>query len=90
MRESIIEKYLVTQCKAKGWLCYKFSSPGHRGVPDRIILQPDGVVRFVELKAPGKKPIGLQLRTHERFAKFGSPVDVIDSKEGVDAWVGAI
>ena len=34
-----------------GGLCYKFVSPGNRGVPDRLVITPDGCVFFVELKS---------------------------------------
>ncbi len=41
--ENDIEKYLVRQIKRIGALCYKFTSPGTRGVPDRIILYQGNV-----------------------------------------------
>ena len=42
MRESEIERRLVQQVRKHGGLCYKFTSPGNPGVPDRIIITPDG------------------------------------------------
>ena len=88
MREKIIEEYLGKKVKdvLKG-IAYKFTSPGRWSVPDRICLLPGGVVKFVELKAPGKKPTEGQLREHKRLRALGFQVDVIDSKEGVDEWV---
>lgn len=50
MKESVIESRLVREVRKRGGLCYKFVSPGNNGVPDRIILTPDGRVYFVELK----------------------------------------
>jgi len=50
MRESQIETRLVQGVKAKGGMCLKFTSPGMPGVPDRIVITPDGRVYFVELK----------------------------------------
>jgi hypothetical protein len=50
MRESQIEARLVQGVKARGGLCLKFTSPGTSGVPDRIVITPDGRVCFVELK----------------------------------------
>lgn len=50
MKESVIESRLVREVRKRGGLCYKFVSPGNNGVPDRIILTPDGRVYFAELK----------------------------------------
>ena len=61
MKESDLERQVVTHCKKVGALTYKFTSPSHRGVPDRIVIGSRAVL-FLELKAPGKKPTALQLR----------------------------
>ena len=53
MREKTIEQKLVQAVKAKGGIAPKFVSPGFSGVPDRLILLPDGKCGFVEVKAPG-------------------------------------
>ena len=50
MRESQIEARLGQGVKAKGGLCFKFTSPGTPGVPDRIVITPAGRICFVELK----------------------------------------
>lgn len=60
MREKTIEQKLVQAVKAKGGIAPKFVSPGFSGVPDRLILLPDGKCGFVEVKAPGEKPRPLQ------------------------------
>lgn len=88
MRESVIEKYLVAEVKKRGGIAYKFTSPGRRSVPDRLVLWPEGVAEFVELKAPGCKPTPLQAREHEKLRALGFAVTVIDSKAGVDAFLG--
>ena len=56
MRESQVEKHLAKRVAALGGLCWKFVSPNLRGVPDRIVVMPEGRVFFVELKAPGELP----------------------------------
>lgn len=84
MRERDIEAYLVTRCRRVGALCYKWTSPGHAGVPDRICVLPSGQVVFVELKAPGKKPTHAQLREHARLREYKQKVVVIDSIESVE------
>ncbi|MBD2797204.1 VRR-NUC domain-containing protein [Xenorhabdus sp. 18] len=80
IREDVIEKNLVSEIKKIGGIAYKFVSPGRRGVPDRIVVLPDGRVVFVECKAPGEKPRPDQLREHERLRALGQTVVVLDSK----------
>lgn len=84
MRERDIERYLVERCKALGALCYKWTSPGHAGVPDRIVVFPTGQVVFVELKAPGQKPRPAQLREIERLRENKQMVVVADCIEDVE------
>lgn len=38
MREKIIEEKLTKAVRQKGGVCWKFTSPGTAGVPDRIVL----------------------------------------------------
>lgn len=83
MRERDIERALVRRIKELGGLCEKFTSPGRRSVPDRLVTLPNNRIIFVELKAPGKKPTELQKRDHERRKALGCEVRVIDSIEGV-------
>ncbi|EIA5146033.1 VRR-NUC domain-containing protein [Salmonella enterica] len=84
-RENLIEKHLVAEVKKAGGMAYKFISPGHRSVPDRIVLLPGGRIVFVECKAPGKAPRADQVREHERLRALGFTVVVLDSKnlEGI-------
>jgi hypothetical protein len=84
LRERDIEAYLVERVKARGGVAYKFVSPGRRGVPDRLVMLPGGVLLFVELKAPGKKAEAHQLREHKRLRDMGQKVVVVDSLESVD------
>lgn len=86
MLEKDIEKALVKRVKALGGLCEKFTSPNRRAVPDRIVTLQDGVVIFVELKAPGKKPSELQARDHAKRRALGCDVRVIDSLETTNAF----
>lgn len=88
MLESKIEKALVARVKALGGKCEKFTSPGRRAVPDRIVLLPGGRVVFVELKAPNKKPTALQLLDHVERRALGFDVRVIDSLEAANAFTG--
>lgn len=95
MRESEIEKYLVTKVKALGGEVRKVKWIGRRGAPDRLVMFPVtnqkfiggmwGTTLWVELKATGKIPEPHQLREHVRMRRVGQRVVVIDSIEGVDA-----
>ncbi len=83
-REKDIERYLARCVKALGGIAYKFTSPGHAGVPDRLVCLPGGRAWFVELKAPGRQPRPAQWVQIERLRALGFPVFVIDSREGVN------
>ena len=84
-KENDIEAYFVRQCKRRGWPAEKFTSPGRRSVPDRLVSKPGGVVFFCEAKAPGKKPTAKQQADHEKRRSLGFRVYVADTKEAVDA-----
>lgn len=79
MLESKIEAALVRKVKALGGMAEKFTSPGKRSVPDRLITLPGPIMIFVELKAPGKVPTEKQQRDHQRRRAYGCDVRVIDS-----------
>lgn len=84
MLEKDLEKYFVNQVKNAGGLVYKFVSPGHSGVPDRLIIMPSGRAFFAELKAPGGKLRPLQDKEISRLVHHGINVYLLDSKEQVD------
>lgn len=81
--ESRIERMLTSQVKKLGGMAVKFVSSGLDGVPDRIVLLPDGKMAFVELKAPGKKLRALQEKRKRQLEALGFPVYVIDRLEQI-------
>lgn len=83
MREKQIENKLATEAKKLGGIALKFVSPSFDGMPDRLVLIPDGHIAFVELKAPGKKPRPLQLSRHRLLRSLGFRVYVIDSVDQI-------
>jgi hypothetical protein len=78
MNEKEIERKLVVTIKSAGGIAPKFVSPGFAGMPDRLLLLPDGHMAFAELKAPGQRPRPLQLSRHRLLRKLGYKVYVID------------
>ena len=86
MLERDIERALVRRVTALGGTCEKFTSPGRRSVPDRLITMPGGRIIFVELKSPGKKPTEQQGRDHTKRRALGCDVRVIDTMEGANAF----
>lgn len=83
MREKQIEHNLVMAVKAAGGICPKLVSPGTDGMPDRMILLPQGRIGFVEVKAPGKKPRPLQERRHKQLRELGFRVFILDGPEQI-------
>lgn len=78
MREKDIEKKLTQAVKRMGGISPKFVSPGFDGMPDRIVLLPDGRMAFVEVKTPGEKPRPLQTARHLLLRRLGFRVYVLD------------
>jgi hypothetical protein len=70
--EAKIEAKVVAYCRERGLYCRKFSSPAHRGVPDRIILG-HGKVLFLELKSEGNEPTALQYHELKLIREHGIP-----------------
>ncbi len=87
LKEKDIEKYLKDEIKKVGGIAYKFVSPGNAGVPDRLVLFPDGLMFFIELKAPGKKTRKIQDVQIDRIRRLGFKVEILDSKNKVDYFV---
>ena len=84
MREKTVEQHLVSAVKARGGICPKFVSPGFDGMPDRLVLLPEGRMAFAEIKAPGKKPRALQTARHKLLRRLGFSVYVIDRSEQIE------
>ncbi len=77
MKESTIEARLVREVKKRGGLCYKFTSPGSPGVPDRIVVLPGGVTVYVELKTEIGRLAKIQKWQIEELRKRGAVVRVL-------------
>lgn len=83
MRESDIEKILVREVKKLGGRAYKWVSPGNDGVPDRIVIFPDKVPVFVELKTDTGKLSALQNVQIKKLEGLGQMVEVVRGINGL-------
>jgi len=84
--EKLIEKKLLKRIKSAGGWTIKLLPTFVSGLPDRLVLL-QGRAYFVELKASGKRARPDQVLVHKRLEKLGFVVAVIDSVEGIDAFV---
>lgn len=87
MLEKELERKFVNILRKRGCIVYKFVSPGNAGVPDRLVITPDGKVHFAELKQRGKKMRPLQVMQAKRLAKNHVKVHLVDSMEAIRAFL---
>lgn len=73
-----------------GGLAPKFVSPSFNGVPDRIVLLPNGHMAFAEIKAPGKKMRPLQRRRKRQLEKLGYRVFLVDDVNQIEGVIDEI
>ena len=88
--EKDIERYLATRIAALGGKAYKWVSPAHIGVADRIVVLPGGVVWFVEVKTIGGRLSPLQKLFAADMARLGQKYICVWSREDVDAYLGGL
>ena len=90
MLEKYIERRISLYAKSRGFLSYKFTSPGCAGVPDRIFVSPSGVTCYMEIKQPDGKLSRVQAEQIHALISRGVPCGVAWSyDEGatmIDAW----
>ena len=84
MREATVEARLRRLVERAGGKCLKWVSPGHTGVPDRIILMPGGRVYFAETKAPGETERARQEYVQRKLRELGFTVfSTVDDPDSV-------
>lgn len=83
--EKDTEAYLAREVRARGGRSYKWVSPGCAGVPDRIVIKPNGGgVFFVETKSEGRTSTPQQRKRQAELRALGCTVYAdIDTKEKV-------
>lgn len=90
MNEGRLERRFRQEVKKRGGRALKFTSPGMRGVPDRIVLLPGAKTIFVELKAPGEKREPIQLKRAQELWALGYRVYCLDSNAAIDRFVAEV
>ncbi|MFA6867571.1 MAG: VRR-NUC domain-containing protein [Clostridia bacterium] len=83
MLEKEIEAKFRNEIHDLGGMALKFISPSLVGVPDRLVLMPNGKALFVEFKAPNKKMRPLQQMRKNQLTKLGFKVYYIDNIEKI-------
>lgn len=90
MLEKQIEARLTRGVKALGGRAYKWVSPGNVGVPDRVVVLPDGRVEFVELKTEKGRLSKMQKIQIDRLKAFGAVVHILYGRDEVDRYLEEI
>ena len=88
--ERDVERYLIKRVKDVGGRAYKFTSPAHRGVADRIVCLPNGQTWFVELKTQGGRLSPLQKVFASVMQQTNQRYIVIWNIEQVDAFIASV
>lgn len=83
MLEKEIEAKLVAGVKKAGGRAYKFVSPGNVGVPDRLVLLPNGRAIFVELKTDTGRTSAAQRLQIAKLMELGADVRVLYGMDDV-------
>lgn len=87
MRESALEQLLVRKVTEIGGRAVKWVSPSSAGVPDRIVLLPNGRTVYVEMKAQGKPLQPLQQKWFQILRALGHDVYKLDSVESIEKFI---
>jgi hypothetical protein len=87
MKEKIVENHFVWAVERIGGKTYKFTSPGRKGVADRIACLPDGSTWFVELKTKGGRLSALQKMFMSDMALLNQNYACLWTIEQVDEWI---
>jgi hypothetical protein len=87
MKEKIVENHFIWAVERIGGKTYKFTSPGRKGVADRIACLPDGSTWFVELKTKGGRLSVLQKMFMSDMALLKQNYACLWTIEQVDEWL---
>ena len=89
MLEKAVEAYFKKVVEQLGGKSYKFTSPAHRGVADRVACLPNGETWFVEIKTEGGKLSELQKLFASDMQRLNQHYACLWNKDDIDEWANA-
>jgi len=90
MLEKKIEKKLKEEVEKIGGLCVKLVSQNQNGIPDRLVILPDGRVYFIELKKTNGVLSKVQKYQQTRLRKLNQKVKTIWTLEEVEEFISEV
>jgi DNA primase len=90
MRESILERRIKRYAESKECFFWKFISPQVKGVPDRLLVTPNGDTAFMEIKAPGEKPNKIQEHRMQQLRGQGIPAIWVDNYDTAVGFINGL
>jgi len=90
MKEKIVENHFVWAVERAGGKTWKFTSPGRKGVADRIACLPDGSTWFVELKTKGGRLSALQKMFMSDMTLLNQNYMCLWTTEQIDEWINEV
>lgn len=90
MLEKDVERKLIKGVEALDGKAYKFVSPAHRGVADRLVVLPGGQVWFVEVKTNTGKLSPLQETFRKDINALGANYVCLYGEADVHLWLAYV
>lgn len=85
--EKALERKLAKDVEALGGWTIKLLSMFVKGLPDRLVLMPEGRVAFAEIKTTKKDATKMQKFIHRKLRKLGFTIVVLDTSAGIDEFL---
>lgn len=87
--ESYIERQFMQIVRARGGMAVKLA-PTIAGIPDRLVLWPDGTSHLVELKTKTGPLRAIQVHRHKQLKAMGHVVVVLRGELEMLDWLDEI
>lgn len=84
--ESKIEKQFALMVRARGGIAIKMR-PTIAGIPDRLVLWPNGRFHLVELKTKTGQVRAIQVHRHKQLLKMGHKVVILRGEADIVDWL---